>query len=358
MEVHRNLRTPKAGPGRLRMVRIVGDGTPPNTRILDGRGEPLEELVTSYSVQGDGKGCARGAFIFLETDEDGQVVIDPETNAPLEGTFEAWVVYEQPPERVTGETPALQVARLAQHILDHVPDEPSMSEGAVDTAIRLLRELVEVPEEGERFWMCKIGPVPRGVAPRVALDHPMRTAVEGAFRFLFGVDAEVDFSGWGAHLTALEREVLEEDRSHLEDGRDAVERADAELEDGGIGVPDGPVLDRAADAPPECFAEPRGSDTVNDPDHPPTEPSGLDVGLIGRGGDGPERFIPAPNALEVGDIGIPSDQSDVDRAAPRDGGTKEGAVPAESDEKAFARLAPGPGHGGGSVAPGKLGNRI
>lgn len=281
MEVHRNLRTPKAGPGRLRMVRIVGDGTPPNTRILDGRGEPLEELVTSYSVQGDAKGCARGAFIFLETGEDGQVVIDPETNAPLEGTFEAWVVYEQPHEL---DSAANQVDRLTRHILEHVPDEPSESEGAVDTAVRLLRELVEVPADGERFWMCKIGPVPRGVAPRVALDHPMRTAVEGAFRFLFGVDAEVIFSGWGAHLTTLEREVLEEDR-----------KAD---EVGGIGTVDGPVLDRASDAPPECFAE------------------------------------------------------------PRDGGTKECAVPVETDEKAFARLAPGPGHGGGIIPPDSRGYKV
>ena len=278
MEVHRNLRTPKAGPGRLRMVRIVGDGTPPNTKILDGRGEPLRELVTSYSVQGDAKGCARGAFIFLETDAvTGQVIIDPETNAPLEGTFEAWVVYEQPHEL---DSAANQVTRLAQHILENVPGEPSMSEGAVDTAIRLLRELVEVPADGERFWLCKIGPAPCKVPD--GGDSPLRTAVEGAFRFLFGEDAEIDFSGWGAHLTALEREVLEGDRGNKD------------LEDGGIGTPTGPVLDSPADAPADAFAVPR--------DH--TDPAAS------------QRPLPSRD---------PTVQT----------------IPAETDEAAFARLAPG-----------------
>ena len=80
MEVHRNLRTPKAQSNRMRMVRIVGDGTPENTRLLDRSGEPLEELVTSYSVQGDGNGCARGVFIFTEIDpETGNFVMDEDS---------------------------------------------------------------------------------------------------------------------------------------------------------------------------------------------------------------------------------------------------------------------------------------
>lgn len=33
-----------------------------------------------------------------------------------------------------------QINRLANYIMEHVPGEPSRSEGAVDTAIRLLRE--------------------------------------------------------------------------------------------------------------------------------------------------------------------------------------------------------------------------
>jgi hypothetical protein len=33
-----------------------------------------------------------------------------------------------------------QIDRLAKYIMEHVPGEPSCSEGAVDTAIRLLRE--------------------------------------------------------------------------------------------------------------------------------------------------------------------------------------------------------------------------
>ena len=40
------------------------------------------------------------------------------------------------------ETSEQQVERLSAFILSEVPGEPSQSEGAVDTAMRLLRELV------------------------------------------------------------------------------------------------------------------------------------------------------------------------------------------------------------------------
>ncbi len=312
MEVHRNLRTPKAAPDK-RMVRIDGDGTPENTRLLDAAGEPLSELVTSYTIQGGGDGCARGTFTYLVTDEKCIVQFSPEGD-PAERQFEAWVMYESP-VKVLQESRESQLDRLAAFIIEGVPGEPSENEGAVDTAIRLLRELVEVPAEGERFWLCKIGPAPREVPG--GGDSPLRTAVEGAFRYMFGEDAEVDFSGWGAHLTALEREVLEEDR--------------ARIEDGGPGTKDLGSGD---------------SGTVNDPDHLPTEPVGLDVGLIGRGGDGPEEFIPAPD-LEDGGIGTPVGP-ELDKAAdappecfaePRDPAVQ--TIPAESDEKAFARLARG-----------------
>lgn len=39
------------------------------------------------------------------------------------------------------ETPEQQIHRLAQFIMDNIPGEPSRSEGAVDTAIRLLEGL-------------------------------------------------------------------------------------------------------------------------------------------------------------------------------------------------------------------------
>ncbi len=238
MEVHRTLRAPKPGPGRLRMVRIVGDGTPPNTRILDGSGEPIPELVISYSVQGDVEGCARGAFTYLESNEDGEIVIDPETNLPQEGSFEAWVVLEAPPEASKGETAENQIARLAQHILREIPGEPSEDEGAVDTAIRLLRNYVEVPVEGERYWSCKIGPATSDPG-ECGGDMRLREMVEDVFRAMFDKDADLCSSGWGAHLTALEREVCKN------------------LDVGGIGTPTGPPIsaEELAKLPSNATAE-------------------------------------------------------------------------------------------------------
>ncbi len=254
MEVHRNLRTPKARSSRMRMVRIVGDGTPENTKILDGSGQPLEELVTSYSVQGDGNGCARGVFVFTEIDsETGNFVMDEDSGEPLEGTFEAWVLFEQPVDLMRKS----QLDRLAAFIIEHVPGEPSEDEGAVDTAIRLLRNHVPIPVEGERYWSCKIGPAPRGSAPRAALDYPMRTAVKAAFRGLYGVDASEITSGWDAHLTQGERRAAES----FADGTPRDGKKEEGLEDGGIGTPTGPELERAADAPADAFAEPRDGGT-------------------------------------------------------------------------------------------------
>ena len=39
------------------------------------------------------------------------------------------------------ETAKSQIDRLGKFIMDEVPGEPSRSEGAVDTAIRIIREL-------------------------------------------------------------------------------------------------------------------------------------------------------------------------------------------------------------------------
>jgi hypothetical protein len=40
----------------------------------------------------------------------------------------------------SGESAEVQIDRLAKFIMNEIPGEPSQSEGAVDTAIRLLRE--------------------------------------------------------------------------------------------------------------------------------------------------------------------------------------------------------------------------
>jgi hypothetical protein len=48
-----------------------------------------------------------------------------------------------------------QVARLADFIMDEIPGEPSQSEGAVDTAIRLLRAARGASPAGEdTSWDC------------------------------------------------------------------------------------------------------------------------------------------------------------------------------------------------------------
>lgn len=50
-------------------------------------------------------------------------------------------------EKEREESTERQVGRLAQFILDHVPGEPSENEGAVDTAIRLLKREQKADEE-------------------------------------------------------------------------------------------------------------------------------------------------------------------------------------------------------------------
>lgn len=243
MEVHRNLRTPKARSNRMRMVRIVGDGTPENTKILDESGKPLEELVTSYSVQGDGNGCARGVFVFTKIDpETGNFVMDEDSGEPLEDTFEAWVLFEQFVDLVRKS----QLERLAAFIIEHVPGEPSEDEGAVDTAIRLLRNLVEVPVEGESYWSCKIGP-----AKGLGGDARLRELVADTFSEMFGEDAEIHFSGWGAHLTQGERRA----KDYYADGTPRDGKKEEGFDVGDIGTPTGPALEKASDAPARCFAD-------------------------------------------------------------------------------------------------------
>lgn len=75
------------------------------------------------------------------------------------------------------ETPSRQIERLACFIRERVPGEPSRSEGAVDTAIRVIAELratVALVERRER--------VPGAAAAAYAQrSAPIRAAVESAF---------------------------------------------------------------------------------------------------------------------------------------------------------------------------------
>ncbi len=339
MEVSRNLRVPKAGSGRPRMVRVVGDGTPPNTRILDMVGEPIPEMVNAYSIQGDTNGCARGVFVYYEVDENDQLVEDPETGDFLEGTFEAFVVMERPPTLTVDQTRKAELDRLAGFIIDHVPGEPSENEGAVDTAIRLLHTWVPVPVEDEYYWSCKIGPVGDELFKDELgqRDARLREMVQDTFRAMFGADADEVISGWSAHLTKGERWIKdyhqyvtpreggstgarEGGTKEFREGGDSGTAAEP-LEVGGIGTPTGPALEKASDAPAECFAEPRESTET------------LRAGTPREGGTKEFRGG-SKEGLEDG-VDKASDASAECFVEPH------GGVAGESNEATFSRLAPG-----------------
>lgn len=59
-----------------------------------------------------------------------------------------------------------------------------------------------------KIWSCKIGETDRAL-PK-GCDAPMREAVIRAYREITGVEPRFIFSGWGAELTDIQREVVEE----------------------------------------------------------------------------------------------------------------------------------------------------
>lgn len=104
-----------------------------------------------------------------------------------------------------------QILSVLEDFLRSVPLDVVQMENAkklIDEISWRVDCLLEVPKDGERFWSCKIGPctteLPSGS------DFPMRKAVKERFFELCGYDAEACFSGWGAHLTHGEREVMED----------------------------------------------------------------------------------------------------------------------------------------------------
>lgn len=60
---------------------------------------------------------------------------------------------------------------------------------------------------GTGIWYCKIGSVSADRLPD-GCDFPMRRAVEKAYKEITGEDPKYIFSGWGAHLTEGEQEVV------------------------------------------------------------------------------------------------------------------------------------------------------
>lgn len=61
-----------------------------------------------------------------------------------------------------------------------------------------------------KIWSCLIGEVPDSMVPQGG-DWPMRQAVANAYRELTGAEPRFIFSGWGAELTDIQREIVEED---------------------------------------------------------------------------------------------------------------------------------------------------
>ena len=93
-----------------RYVRVIGDGTPEHTRLLDYQGNPLPEIVTSFTIAMTNNGCARGTFKHIP--------IDPANHEPgAMRTFEAIVLFERL-------APLEEVRRLRERVrsLEELPD--------------------------------------------------------------------------------------------------------------------------------------------------------------------------------------------------------------------------------------------
>ena len=60
-----------------------------------------------------------------------------------------------------------------------------------------------------RIWDCKIGRIDDGRLCDGA-DAPMRRAVREAYTRLTGQEPNFIFSGWGATLTPIEQEIVDE----------------------------------------------------------------------------------------------------------------------------------------------------
>lgn len=67
-----------------RYVRVIGDGTPENTKLLDLKGDPIPESVLSIVITFEAGRCARGTFTYFVGFEES------------DDCFEAWVILEPP----------------------------------------------------------------------------------------------------------------------------------------------------------------------------------------------------------------------------------------------------------------------
>jgi len=108
MSLTRTVRLHDPSPG-IRYVRVIGDGTPERTRLLDYKGEPIPEIVTAIQITIPPNGCARGTFKHV-VKGDGDEVRSIES-------FEAFVLFER-------FAPDAEVARLRARVrsLEELPD--------------------------------------------------------------------------------------------------------------------------------------------------------------------------------------------------------------------------------------------
>jgi len=83
------IRTVRLHTSSDRVVRLVGDGTPENTRLLDYQGNPIPEVVLSFTLVMGANGCARGTFKHLP-------VVDGIVRSDMpQQSFEALVLFER-----------------------------------------------------------------------------------------------------------------------------------------------------------------------------------------------------------------------------------------------------------------------
>ena len=61
----------------------------------------------------------------------------------------------------------------------------------------------------ENAWECKIGG--DNIILPLGADLPMRIAIQKAFIEVTGIEPEYCFSGWGASLTKMERDVVNDE---------------------------------------------------------------------------------------------------------------------------------------------------
>lgn len=84
-----------------------------------------------------------------------------------------------------------------------------------------------------QIWECKIGVISEEkLVSNHPLDPEMREAVEKAFKKATGLDAQFNFSGWGAELKESELAVIEDREPDIEVQIDELRRHEEIIQSG------------------------------------------------------------------------------------------------------------------------------